>query len=143
MKNKWKNVLLYSLGALLLINIICAFFLYQIEWKPVQVTFTLESNYSTSVWTRKQPKFNDSVTKSEIVTLKKDTPIKFSISIDEAEGLKFFGFFWSQSEAGNISISDIHLESKDKHWEISKVQEMISYPSTNISTTIKRVENIK
>ena len=51
--------------------------------------------------------------------------------------MKFFGFFWSQSEAGNISISDIHLESKDKHWEISKVQEMISYPSTNISTTIK------
>ncbi|HAT64751.1 MAG TPA: hypothetical protein DCS66_09135 [Flavobacteriaceae bacterium] len=137
MKNKWKNVLLYSLGALLLINIICAFFLYQIEWKPVQVSFTIEANYNTSVWTRKQPKFKDTATKSEIVTLKKDTPIKFSISIDEAEGLKFFGFFWSQSEAGNISISDIHLESKDKHWEISKVQEMISYPSTNISTTIK------
>lgn len=139
MKNKWQNVLFFSLGTLLLINMFCAFFLYQQEWNPVEVSFAVEADFDTFVWTTQQPKFNDSVTKSEIVSIKENVPKKLTISVNKTSGLKFFGVYWSQSDLGTFSITNASLKSNGKIWKVD-ADELVSYTSTNVATKI--VENV-
>lgn len=139
MKNKWQNVLFFSLGTMLLINVFCAFFLYQQEWNPVEVSFTVEADFDTFVWTTQQPKFNDSVTKSEIVSIKENVPKKLTINVNKTSGLKFFGVYWSQSDLGTFSITNASLKSNGKIWKVDAA-ELVSYTSTNVATKI--VENV-
>ncbi len=135
-KQKWFKTVLFSLLALVLANALHALFLYQKEYEEATITFTATSNFDSFVWLTIQPKFSDSVQKFESTKIVKETPQKFNKTISSKAGLQFLGLYWSNSDRGTLTLSDVSVTSNGKTHSFENFQKLVDYTSTNVTPKV-------
>ena len=111
MKTKWLQIVLVSLAVLLFVNILHMFFLYEKEWKPITITYTVETDYTTTTWLSIKPAFQDTTILDHKVTLEASSPQVISYTIKQPSGIDFLGVFWSRSDLGAFTLGDISIKS--------------------------------
>lgn len=134
-QKKWTTVVLFTLGFLFIANMLHTFFMHQKQWEPIEISFLVEADFDTFIWTNLQPKFKDSAVQSTRVSIKKNIPKTYSFKIKEPNGINFLGLYWSRSDLGTFKISNAILKSNKKQWELEHISEVVSYSSNNISIT--------
>ena len=139
MQSNWSRSVLFSLLAVLLVNIFHTFFLYEKKYEPLTITYTVSSDFDSFTWYSVTPKYDTAKysTKSQKVLANKKTPI--TVVIEEPNGLQFLGLYWSWSDRGKFSISDVTISSQEKTWHFDQLEKLVMYYSNNLQTNI--VEN--
>ena len=135
-KQKWFRVLLFSVLALLLANVLHALFLYQKSYEDVSIKFTVSSDYDSFVWLSLQPKFSETVHKFESIKVIRDTPQEFKKTISSKDGIQFLGLYWSNSDNGTLTLRDVSITTKDKTHDFKNLQKLVDYTSTNVTSQV-------
>ncbi|WP_432412260.1 O-antigen ligase family protein [Rasiella sp. SM2506] len=133
MQTSWGKIIGYSLLTLVLLNILYAFFLYEKRYEPITITLTVETDFDSYTWYSLQPNFSDSISKTETLPLFKNKLNTIVTTINQPEGLQFFGFYWSGSTKGSIIIKDVTLASKNKVRTFNNLDKFVNYSSTNVT----------
>ena len=133
MQTPWGKILAYSLLTLVLLNIFHAFFLYEKKYEPITLSLTVETDFDTFTWFTVQPKYNDSIFKTETLPLLKDQPNTITTTIDQPSGLQFLGFYWSRSDKGAIAISDVTVLARGKTKRFDNLEKFVNYSSSNVT----------
>ncbi len=133
MQPTWGKILVYSLLTLVLLNVLHAFFLYQKRYEPITISLNVETDFDSHTWFSVQPKFSDSVSKTQVFPLFKNKPNKIVTTINQPEGLQFFGFYWSSSTKGSITIKDVTLEAQHKIRTYDNLDKFVNYSSANVT----------
>ncbi|MAM28017.1 MAG: hypothetical protein CMC13_03260 [Flavobacteriaceae bacterium] len=136
MGSKWSRSIGYSLLAVLLLNVFHAFFLYQKEYKPITVQYTVSSNFETFTWFVYTPKHSEDQLRTKSVQVLSGIPKTITTEIDTPNGLQFLGCYYSWSDRGTFGISDIQISAGDTTWYFDDLNKLIAYSSENITPTI-------
>lgn len=129
----WGKILGYSLLTLVLLNIFYAFFMYQKKYEPVILSLTVEADFDSYTWFTVQPNYSDSISRTETKPIFSGKTNKITTSIDQSEGLQFLGFYWSNSDKGTISISDVSIKTKGKTRVFDNLEKFVNYSSKNVT----------
>lgn len=133
MHHSWGKILGYSLLTLVLLNIFYAFFLYQKKYEPVTLSLTVEADFNSYTWFTVQSNYSDSILRTETKPITKGKANTLTTILNEPEGLQFLGFYWSNSDKGTISISDVSLEANGKTRVFDNLEKFVNYSSNNVT----------
>ena len=137
LQQKWFRAILLSIGILLLLNVLHAFFLHQKKYDPVTVQFDAISNFDTFVWLTQQDKFSDSINRLPETLLKSNTSETISQTISATNGIKFLGIYWSNSEQGLLRIKNASFSVNGKTIPLENLHKFIDYTSANVTSAIE------
>ncbi|QIE59927.1 O-antigen ligase family protein [Rasiella rasia] len=135
-KRNWIKILLFSLLAVILINIAHAFFLYQNKYNPITIEYTAAANFNTFNWLTVTPKYSSETYNTKTIPISSGASKKISTTINESKGIQFLGLYWSSSIEGVFKIEDISISSNNKTWDISDLDKFVAYASNNVVPVI-------
>jgi len=134
--NKGIRCFILSLGAVLLLNILHAFFLFQMVYEPVTLSYNISTDYDTETWVSVNPQYQDSLFLRERILIKKGETKNIKTILDYPTGIEFLSTNWEYSDLGTFTISEIEFIETEKTYVFQNLNKFINYSSDNTTVVV-------